>query len=57
MQNFQDSIVQLKRVAKTEIEPPSVKLARELTGVKPPQAKQDEKVEPPQATQGEGYYL
>jgi len=34
VQNFQDSVAELKKVAKTEIEPPSVKLARELSGVK-----------------------
>ena len=35
VQNFRDGIAELKKVAETEIEPPSVKLARELSGVKP----------------------
>ncbi len=34
VQNFRDNITELKKVAKTEIEPPSVKLAKELSGVK-----------------------
>jgi len=32
--NFQDSIAELRKTANTEIEPPSVKLAEELSGVK-----------------------
>ena len=31
VQNFRDNITELKKVAKTEIEPPSVKLAKELS--------------------------
>ena len=34
VQDFRDNISELKKVAKTEIEPPSVKLARELLVVK-----------------------
>jgi len=34
VQNFQDSIAELKKTSKTEIEPPSVKLAKELSVVK-----------------------
>ncbi len=34
VQDFRDNISELKKVAKTEIEPPSVKLARELSAVK-----------------------
>ena len=34
VQNFRDSIAELKKVARTEIEPPSVKLGRELSRVK-----------------------
>ncbi len=56
VRNFQDSISELKKVTKTEIEPPSVNFARELSGVKPPQASQ-EKEEKPGADQGRGYYL
>jgi len=33
-QDFRDNISELKKVAKTEIEPPSVKFAKELSGVK-----------------------
>ena len=40
-ENFRQSIAELKKVAKTEIEPPSVKLARESYGVKPLQASQE----------------
>ena len=54
-QNFRDSIAELKKVAKTEIEPPSVNLARELSVVKPPQATQ-EREEKPKTTRDRGYY-
>jgi len=55
-QNFRESIAELKKVAKTEIEPPSVKLANELSAVvKPPQAAQDREVTPPKDARG--YYL
>lgn len=57
VQNFRDNIAELKKVAKTEIEPPSAKLARELSGVKPPQATQEGEAKPPQAIQDKGYYL
>jgi len=33
VQHFRDNITELRRVARTEVEPPSVKLARELPGV------------------------
>ena len=56
VQNFRDSIAELKKTAKTEIEPPSVKLARELSGVRSPQATQDKEMKPPQTTQDRGYY-
>jgi len=39
--NFRDSVAELKRMARTEIEPPSVKLARELSGSKPLEATQE----------------
>ena len=55
-ENLRDSIAELKRVAKTEIEPPSVKLARELVGVKPPQATQEGEVKPSKTTPDKGYY-
>lgn len=35
VQNFRDNIAELKKIAKTEIEPPSVKMANELSGGKP----------------------
>lgn len=35
VQNFRETVAELKRVAGTEIEPPSIKLAKELTGIKP----------------------
>ena len=38
VENFRDIVAELKKTARTEIEPPSVKLARELSGVKPSQA-------------------
>ncbi|MFC2016660.1 hypothetical protein ACFLUF_02990 [Chloroflexota bacterium] len=56
VQNFRDGIAELKKTAKTEIEPPSVKLARELSRVKPLQAPRDEE-EKPDTTRGGGYYL
>jgi hypothetical protein len=36
VQNFRDNIAELRRVARTEIEPPSVKFAKALPGTKPP---------------------
>ncbi len=56
-QNFRDSITELKKVAKTEIEAPSVKLAEELTKVKPVQASQDSQAKPAQSREERGYYL
>ena len=57
IQHFRDSIVELKKVARTEIEPPSIKLARELSGVKPPQATQKGEEKPSQPTEHKGYIL
>ena len=57
VQNFRDSIAQLKKVAKTEIEAPSVKMVRELSGIKPPLPKPDTEEKPPPSTKGGGYYL
>jgi len=56
-QNFRDDISELKKFARTEIEPPSVKLAKELSGIKPPQATQEGEEHPPQTTQHKGYIL
>ncbi len=41
VQNFRETVAELKRVAGTEIEPPSIKLAKELTGIKPMYASPD----------------
>jgi hypothetical protein len=57
VQNFMENIAELRKVAATEIEPPSVKLARELSGVKPPQPTPQEKEKPPRTTREKGYYL
>jgi len=57
-QDFRDSISELKKFARTEIEPPSVKLARELSQTKPLQATQEGEEKPsPQTTQRKGYIL
>ncbi|MFC1985515.1 hypothetical protein ACFLWC_00800 [Chloroflexota bacterium] len=57
VQNFQDSIAELKKVAKTEIEPPSVKPARGLAGMKLPQPTQEEEAKPSKTEREKGYYL
>ena len=54
VQDFQDNIAELRRFTRTEIEPPSVKLAKEISGVKPT-PKEEKK--PPQPTQRKGYIL
>jgi len=41
VQNFRDSISELKKFARTEIEPPSVKFAQELSVIKSPQTTQE----------------
>ena len=56
-QNFRESISELKKFARTEIEPPSVKMARELSGVKPPQTTQEREEKPSQPTEHKGYIL
>ncbi len=57
VQNFRDSISELKKFARTEIEPPSVKFAQELSVVKSPQATQEGAEKPSQTTEHKGYYL
>lgn len=52
VKNFQDTISELKKVAKTEIEPPSVKLALELPEKKPPAAPEEEEKKPPPSRMG-----
>ena len=56
-QSFRDNIAELKKVARTEIEPPSVKLAKELSKVKQPKVTQKEEVKPSPPTEHKGYYL
>ena len=56
-QDFRDSISELKKFARTEIEPPSVKLARELSPVKPFQTTQQEELKPAQPTEHTGYIM
>jgi len=55
VQNFREIITELKKTARTEIETPSVKLARELLVVNPPRITQ-EREEKPKTTRGGGYY-
>ncbi|MFC2043767.1 hypothetical protein ACFLT8_00965 [Chloroflexota bacterium] len=57
VQNFRNSIADLKKVARVEVEPPSVKLARELTKTKPIQAIQEGEVRPSRPTEHKGYIL
>jgi len=58
VQNFQDILSELKKFARTEIEPPSVKFARELSGVKSPQTTQERGEKPAQPPRdNRGYYL
>ena len=56
VQNFQDSLSELKKGARTQIEPPSVKLARELPK-EPARPAQEKETKPPQTTEHKGYYL
>ncbi len=56
VQHFQDYIVELKRFARTEIEPPSIKVARELSGEKPAPPVVEEKKPPPPA-EHKGYIM
>ena len=57
VQHFQDHIVELKKVAKTEIESPSVKLARELSGVKPVKTAREEEEKPSPPADRKGYIM
>jgi len=57
VQNFQENISVLKKVTRTEIEPPSVSMARELHLLKPSQPKQEEAGEQQKTSRGGGYYL
>ncbi|MFC1864382.1 hypothetical protein ACFLYG_00950 [Chloroflexota bacterium] len=57
VQNFRDSIAELKKTARTEIEPPGVKLARELSVVKPLKDAPKEETNFPKTRDSRGYYL
>lgn len=57
VQDFRDNITELKRVAKTEIEPPSVKLAQELLVAKSPQPIPKKEEKPSLPPQHKGYIL
>ncbi len=56
VQSFRESIAELRNIAKTEIEPPSVKLAEELRRAKPIQAIREEETRRRPEPKG-GYYL
>ncbi|MAE10673.1 MAG: hypothetical protein QGI51_00280 [Dehalococcoidales bacterium] len=56
-QNFRDHIAELGKVAGTEIEPPSVKLARELSAIMPIQTIKEEEISPPQPPDRRGHYM
>ena len=56
-QNFRESISELKKFARTEIEPPSVKMARQLPETKSPQTTQEREEKPSQPTEHKGYIL
>ena len=55
--DFRDNISELRKIIKAGIEPPSVKLARELPAVKPVQTSQERETKPSQAKRDKGYYL
>jgi hypothetical protein len=52
VQNFRDNIAELRRIARTEIEPPSVKFAKELPGKQATQPKEEEKPSKPPHEKG-----
>ncbi len=57
VQNFRELIAELKKVAGTEIEPPSAKLANELSTTTPVITSQTEEPKPYQAPDRQGHYL
>jgi hypothetical protein len=57
VQHFRENIVELKKIAKTEIEAPSAKLAQELSGVKPVRPTQEVEEKPPKPTEHKGYIM
>ncbi len=52
VQDFRDNIAELRRVARTEVEPPSVKFAKELPVAEPLQATEEGEEKP---SRGKGY--
>jgi len=57
VQDFREYISQLKKVARTEIEPPSIKLALELPETKTLEPTQKTEAEPPPPPRRKGYIL
>jgi len=57
VQDLRDSISELKKIARTEIEPPSVKFAKELMVAKSLKTTQEGEEKPPDTTQKKGYIL
>ena len=55
--SFQSSIAELKKVARTEIEPPSVKVAKEIPAIPPAKPVEKEQVKTNQPKDNRGYYL
>lgn len=55
--SFRDNIAELKKTARTEIEPPSVKLARELSLVPPPKATPKMEAKPSEPAEHKGYIM
>ncbi len=52
VQDFRDNIAELRTVARTEVEPPSVKFAKEIPATKPLQATEEGEEKP---SRGKGY--
>ena len=57
VESFQNNIAELKKVARTEIEPPGVKLAREIPAVPPAKPVEKSEVKTTQPKDNRGYYL
>jgi hypothetical protein len=57
IQDFRDSIAELREFARTEIEPPSVNFARELRAVGPVQAKEPGEEKKPPSRHSGGYII
>ena len=57
IQNFRENAAELRRVARTEIEPPSVKLAKELPGRQPAPQPPEEETKPPRPPHERGHIV